>query len=65
MSADLSMIANLLQASLDPRQNKQAEQAIRQEEAKPQFSLALLQIVASDSYPNTTRLAAALFFKNF
>ncbi|TIA48524.1 Cse1-domain-containing protein [Aureobasidium pullulans] len=65
MSADLSTIANLLQASLDPRQNKQAEQAIRQEEAKPQFSLALLQIVASDSYPNTTRLSAALFFKNF
>lgn len=42
-----------------------AEQAIKQEEAKPAFSLALLQIVASDSYPTTTRLASALFFKNF
>jgi len=38
---------------------------LRQEEAKPGFSLALLQIVAADSYANTTRLASALFFKNF
>jgi len=42
-----------------------AEQAIKAEEAKPGFSLALLQIVASDAYPSTTRLASALFFKNF
>ena len=105
MSADLASIARLLEASLDPRQNKQgmyssvrscdtshtrrtcedlenlqktrpfklrctnfcslAEQSLRQEEAKAGFSLALLQLVASDSTPNTTRLASALFFKNF
>lgn len=42
-----------------------AEQTIQQEETKPGFSLVLLGIVQSDSYPNTTRLASALFFKNF
>jgi len=42
-----------------------AEAAIKQEETKPGFSLTLLQIVASDSYEPTTRLASALFFKNF
>ncbi|TKA76115.1 hypothetical protein B0A49_03516 [Cryomyces minteri] len=65
MASDLAAISQLLQASLDPRQNKQAEAAIKQEETRPGFSLALLRIVATDSYPGTTRLASALFFKNF
>ncbi|KAK5165310.1 hypothetical protein LTR04_001408 [Oleoguttula sp. CCFEE 6159] len=65
MASDLVAISQLLQASLDPRQNKQAEAAIKQEETKPGFSVALLRIVATDSYPGTTRLASALFFKNF
>ena len=42
-----------------------AEVALKQEERQPNFSITLLQIVASDSYPHTTRLASALFFKNF
>lgn len=42
-----------------------AEQSLRQEEAKPGFSLTLLQIVATESFPLNTRLASALFFKNF
>ena len=42
-----------------------AEASLKQEEAKPNFSLALLQIVATDSFPPQTRLASALFFKNF
>lgn len=79
-------LAQLLEASLDPRQNKpgmlkpskvrrgttysaaninQAELALRQEETKPGFSLQLLQIAASPSYPYSTRLASALLFKNF
>lgn len=58
-------VAQLLEASLDPRQNKQAELALRQEEVKPGFSLQLLQITASTSYPYNTRLASALLFKNF
>ncbi|KAL1987176.1 hypothetical protein VTN96DRAFT_4782 [Rasamsonia emersonii] len=65
MAADLGAVAQLLDASLDPRQNKQAELALRQEEKKPGFSLSLLQITASANYPYNTRLASALCFKNF
>lgn len=42
-----------------------AELALRQEEQKPGYSLQLLQITASGSYPYNTRLASALCFKNF
>lgn len=42
-----------------------AEAAIQQAEQGPGFSLALLQIVGSDTFPQTSRLAAALYFKNF
>ena len=42
-----------------------AEASLKQEEDKPGFSLSLLQIVASESFPQQTRLASALFFKNF
>ncbi|KAK0919781.1 importin-alpha export receptor [Friedmanniomyces endolithicus] len=62
---DVQSIAGLLQASLDPAQNRQAEQSLKAEEVKPAFSLALLQIVATETLPQTTRLASALFFKNF
>ncbi|KAK4580312.1 importin-alpha export receptor [Recurvomyces mirabilis] len=65
MAVDIQGIAGLLQASLDAKNNRQAEQSLRAEESKPAFSLALLQIVATDSFPQTTRLAGALFFKNF
>ncbi|KAH7090005.1 CAS/CSE protein [Paraphoma chrysanthemicola] len=63
--ADISALSQLLEASLDPRRNKEAEAAIQQEQTKPGFSLTLLHIVASDSVPQTTRLASALYFKNF
>jgi len=42
-----------------------AEAALKTEEAKPGFSLLLLNIVASDSLPLNTRLSGALCFKNF
>jgi exportin-2 (importin alpha re-exporter) len=42
-----------------------AEQTLKAQESTPGFSLALLQIVNTDSFPQATRLAAALFFKNF
>ena len=42
-----------------------AELEIRAEERKPGFSVLLLQITASDAFPYNTRLASALFFKNF
>lgn len=42
-----------------------AEGAIKQQEESPGLAIALLQIVADASIPQTTRLAAALYFKNF
>ncbi|KAL3472304.1 CAS/CSE protein [Aspergillus californicus] len=65
MADGLGAVAQLLEASLDPRQNKQAEPALRQQETNPNFSIQLLQITASETYPYNTRLASALFFKNF
>jgi exportin-2 (importin alpha re-exporter) len=38
---------------------------LKQEQTKPGFSLVLLNIVASAPLPPTTRLSAALAFKNF
>ncbi|KIV85242.1 hypothetical protein PV11_00964 [Exophiala sideris] len=63
--ANLAPLAQLLDASLDPRQNKEAELKIRSEEKKPGFALSLLQITASSDFQYNTRLASALFFKNF
>ncbi|KAK5083170.1 importin-alpha export receptor [Lithohypha guttulata] len=63
--AELTTLAQLLNATLDPKQNKQAEAQIKSQEAQPGFALLLLQITASDSHPLQTRLASALFFKNF
>ncbi|KAH8881534.1 Cse1-domain-containing protein [Thozetella sp. PMI_491] len=65
MAANIGQIAQLLDATLDPQQHRKAENALRQEEKKPNYSLMLLQIVASDPLPLKTRLAAALAFKNF
>lgn len=80
--ASLDALAHLLDASLDPRTNKEgetsalrlrsneltctaAELKIRAEEKKPGFALQLLQITATDAFSYNTRLASALFFKNF
>ncbi|POR37756.1 Importin alpha re-exporter [Tolypocladium paradoxum] len=65
MAADIGHISQLLNATLDPSQHRKAEAALRQEAAKPQYSLTLLNIVNSDSLPINTRLSAALAFKNF
>lgn len=42
-----------------------AEDAILKAEAKPAFSVSLLQIVATEAYGPTARLASALYFKNY
>ena len=41
-----------------------AEAQIQQAEDSPGFATALLQIVSNDQFPQTSRLAAALYFKN-
>ncbi|KAK2590053.1 importin-alpha export receptor [Conoideocrella luteorostrata] len=65
MAADIGHISQLLNATLDPSQHRKAENALKQEATKPQYSLALLNIVSSDNLPPNTRLAASLAFKNF
>ncbi|KAB5575721.1 CAS/CSE protein [Coniochaeta sp. 2T2.1] len=65
MAAEVSHIAQLLDATLDPQQHRKAEKALKQEEQKTGYALTLLQIVAADSLPLKTRLAASLAFKNF
>lgn len=81
MAVDVQELSKVLEASLDPNQNKQgastdftsfatadllpAEIALFQEEKKPNFSLSLLQIVATGASRDTARLAGALYFKNY
>lgn len=83
MATDLQGLAQILEASLDPVQNKQgqlvvrnpnyfrplmfhtAEAAIGEAEKKPGFSVSLLQIVATEGYGAISRLASALYFKNY
>ncbi|KAL8828047.1 MAG: hypothetical protein Q9191_002818 [Dirinaria sp. TL-2023a] len=43
----------------------EAEITLLQEEKQPGFSVTLLQIVATPSYDDVTRLATSLYFKNF
>ncbi|KAJ8099083.1 Cse1-domain-containing protein [Lipomyces tetrasporus] len=62
---DVQSVATLLQSSLDPAIAKQSELSLRAAETQPGFSILLLQIVASNDFLQTTRLAGALFFKNF
>lgn len=42
-----------------------AEQTLRSAESQPGFAISLLHVVANASLPLPTRLAGALFFKNF
>ncbi|KAI1096818.1 putative mportin-alpha export receptor [Rostrohypoxylon terebratum] len=65
MASDLSQIAQLLDATLDPIKHKKAEAALKLEEKKPQFSLQLLKIVATENLEAKIRLSGALCFKNF
>ncbi|RKF55093.1 Importin alpha re-exporter [Golovinomyces cichoracearum] len=65
MATNFQTTVQLLQATLDPRQHKKAEAALKVEERKPGFSLLLLNVVASDNLPLNTRLSGALCFKNF
>ncbi|KAJ4302229.1 importin-alpha export receptor [Collariella sp. IMI 366227] len=58
-------LAQLLDATLDAQQHRKAENLLKAESKKPEYSLSLLQIVNAPSLHLKTRLAAALAFKNF
>lgn len=64
MASDLQPISQLLQATLNPQTNKEAEAALRAEAAKPGYSIKLLHLVANAQEQMHIRLAGALAFKN-
>ena len=43
----------------------EAEITLLHEEKEPGFSVTLLQIIATPTYDDVTRLATSLYFKNF
>ena len=63
--SDLETISNLLAQSVVASTAKVAEQNLKSLENQESFPLTLLHIVASTNLPISTRLAGALFFKNF
>lgn len=63
--SDLETISNLLAQSVVASTAKVAEQNLKSLENQEGFPLTLLHIVASTNLPISTRLAGALFFKNF
>ncbi|KAH3671814.1 hypothetical protein WICMUC_004532 [Wickerhamomyces mucosus] len=63
--ADLEKVSYLLDLSLNPASSKQAEQELRSQELIQGFPLTLLHVVASSNLKISTRLAGALFFKNY
>ncbi|KAK3944125.1 CAS/CSE protein [Diplogelasinospora grovesii] len=65
MASGMEHLAQLLNATLDAQHHRKAESALKDEAKKPQYSLALLNIVSTEAQPTKTRLAAALAFKNF
>lgn len=63
--ADLETVANYLALSVVATSARSAEQKLRELEPQEGFALTLLHTVASSNLPQSTRLAGALFFKNF
>ncbi|KAL6950231.1 hypothetical protein ACO0QE_000907 [Hanseniaspora vineae] len=63
--SDLDVISNLLAQSVNAATAKSAEKQLKEIENQQGFPLTLLNIVQSTNLPLGTRLAAALFFKNF
>lgn len=62
---DLGIIAKFLEQSVIASTAKSAERNLGSLETQPGFGLDLLHIVASTNLPLATRLAGALFFKNY
>lgn len=63
--SDLETVARLLAESVVASTSKSAEKSLKTLENQDGFGLTLLHVVASSNLPTPTRLAGALFFKNF
>lgn len=62
---DFDTVVSLLKQSQLPQSARTAEQQLKELEDQPDFSIVLLHVVAAQNLEESTRLAAALFFKNF
>ncbi|CCE65909.1 hypothetical protein TPHA_0N01280 [Tetrapisispora phaffii CBS 4417] len=63
--SDVQTVSKFLAESVVAATSKDAERSLKELEVEDGFGLTLLQVVSSDNLPNSTRLAGALFFKNF
>ncbi|EDO15383.1 hypothetical protein Kpol_460p18 [Vanderwaltozyma polyspora DSM 70294] len=63
--SDLETVGKILSESVVASTAKSAERSLRELENQDGFGLTLLHVVASTNLPISTRLAGALFFKNF
>lgn len=62
--AEMSNIASLLQASLQPASRKQAEQQLHALASQQGFLAHLLTLILDGSYDHSTRLAGGIYLKN-
>ncbi|CCF60349.1 hypothetical protein KAFR_0J02850 [Kazachstania africana CBS 2517] len=62
---DLETVAKYLSESVIASSAKSAERSLKELENQDGFGLTLLHTVASNNLPVSTRLAGALFFKNY
>lgn len=63
--SDIEAIAKLLSDSVIASTAKTSERSLKELETQTGFGITLLHVVASTNLPTSTRLAGALFFKNF
>lgn len=63
--SDLETVAKFLAESVVASTAKASERNLKQLETQDGFGLTLLHVIASTNLPLSTRLAGALFFKNF
>ncbi|GMM54242.1 importin-alpha export receptor [Maudiozyma humilis] len=63
--SSIEVVAKLLSDSVIASSSKLAEKSLRELEPQDGFGLTLLHVVAAENLPISTRLAGALFFKNF
>ncbi|SCV04705.1 LAME_0H20582g1_1 [Lachancea meyersii CBS 8951] len=63
--SDLESIAHYLAQSVVASSSKAAEASLKAQESQEGFPLTLMHVIASANLPVSTRLAGALFFKNF
>lgn len=63
--SDLETVARLLSESVIATTAKTSERSLKELETHDGFGVTLLHVVATGNLPISTRLAGALFFKNF